>query len=95
MKIKQIQNGMNGVTVFGRITRISEKQEVETKYGKAFVANAILEDDTGKIVLNLWRDQIDMMKVGDKVRIENGFVQVFQQRLELNVGKRGKITVIK
>jgi replication factor A1 len=65
---------MNGITVTGRIVSISDKREVETRYGRAHVANAVLEDDTGKMVLNLWRSQIDSFKVGDIIKIENGFV---------------------
>ena len=85
---------MDGITLTGQVVSISEKREVETRYGKAHVANAVLEDDTGKIVLNLWRSQIDLVKVGDLIKIENGFVRTFRQQLELNVGRKGRITVI-
>ena len=85
---------MDGITVTGRIISVSDEKEVETKYGKVHVANAVLEDDTGKIRLKLWRGQINLVKVGDLVRIENGFIRTFQQQLELNVGSRGRITVI-
>lgn len=85
---------MDGITVTGRITSLGEKREVETRYGKANVASAVLEDDTGKIVLNLWRSQIDLVKVGDLIRIENGFIRTFQQQLELNVGSKGRIVVL-
>jgi len=94
LKINQIRAGMDGITLTGRIASISDKREVDTRYGKAYVANAVLEDDTGRISLNLWRNQIDPVKVGDLVKVENGFVRTFRQQLELNVGRRGRIAVI-
>lgn len=85
---------MDRVTVSGEITYIGIKKIVKTRYGEAPVARATLEDDTGKIALNLWRRQIDVVKEGDTVRVENGFVRTYQDQLELNVGSRGKIVLV-
>jgi len=85
---------MDRVTVSGRITYIGIKKIVKTRFGEAPVARAILEDDTGKIALNLWRGQIDLIKEGDVIRVENGFVRTYQDQLELNVGSRGRIIVL-
>lgn len=94
MKINQIRAGMDGVFVEGRISYIGIKRIVQTRYGEAPVATAVFEDDSGKISLNLWRNQIDLVKEGDVVRVENGFVRTFKDQLELNVGSRGKILVL-
>ena len=85
---------MERVNVSGRITYIGIRMIVKTRFGEAPVARAILEDDTGKIALNLWRGQIDLVKEGDVVRIENGFVRTYKDQLELNVGSRGKMVRI-
>jgi replication factor A1 len=94
LKVKDLRPGMDGVTIRGRIVKISEKIEVETKFGKSFLAVALLADETGSIRLNLWRWQINLVKVVDIIRIENGFVRTFKDQLELNVGSKGKITLI-
>jgi len=91
MKIADIKPGMNNVTVTGRIVNIGEKKLVTTRFGDAYVAQALLEDHTGKIILNLWRGQIEMVKIGDIVTVENGFVGGFKKQLELNVGSKGRI----
>lgn len=85
---------MDRVTVSGQITYIGIKKIVKTRFGEAPVARAILEDDTGKIALNLWRGQIDLVKEGDVIRVENGFVRTYQDQFELNVGSRGRIIVL-
>jgi replication factor A1 len=93
-KIAEIREGMRNLTVVGRISQIREAQPVKTRFGPARVAAAILEDETGSIRLNLWRDQIERVQVGDTVRIENAFIRVFKDQNELNVGKDGRITVL-
>jgi len=85
---------MDGATVTGRIARIGEKMEVETKFGKSYLAVALLEDETGNVRLNLWRGQIDLVRVGDVITVEHGFVRSFKDQIELNVGSRGKILLI-
>ena len=85
---------MDRVTVTGRITYIGIKKIVKTRFGEAPVARAVLEDDTGKIGLNLWREQISLVREGDLVRVENGFVRTYLDQLELNVGSRGRIVVV-
>ena len=55
MKIRDLRPGMDGVTVEGWMVAVGEKRLVGTRYGPAYVASAVLEDDTGRIVLNLWR----------------------------------------
>ena len=94
MKISQIRSGMDGITVSGRITSIGIKSIVKTRYGEAAVVRSVLEDDTGTITLNLWRGQIDLVREGDDVRVENAFVRTYRDQLELNVGGRGRIVVL-
>lgn len=95
MKIRDVKAGMENVVLIAKVVSVSEPRRVQTRYGSALVANAVLEDDTGRIVLNLWRWQIKLVKPGDIVRIEGAFATSYRGRVELNVGSRGRITVIK
>ena len=58
------------------------------------VADAIVQDETGTIKLTLWNEQIDMVNLGDNIKIENGYVTSFKGEIQLNVGKYGKLTVL-
>lgn len=81
--------------VEGTIDSISEPRTVNLKTGgQAQVADAQLKDGTGQIKLSLWDSQIKMVKVGSKVRIENGYISTFRGENALNVGKYGKLIVI-
>jgi len=94
LKFDQIRAGMDQITVSGRITYVGIKRIVKTRFGEAPVARAVLEDNTGKIFLNLWRGQIDLVEEGNVIRVENAFVRTYQDQLELNVGSRGRIVVL-
>jgi len=96
MKIQELRSGMRRVNVAGNITEISEPREVSTRFGETHrVATAVISDDTGKIKLSLWDSNIEQVKVGDNVQIENGYVTTFQNETQLNVGRFGKLTVLK
>ncbi len=87
---------MRRIDIEGKITEIGEAREVMTKFGAASrVANAAFEDDSGTIKLSLWNEDIDKVAVDDKVKIENGYVTSFRGETQLNVGRYGKLSVIK
>jgi len=94
IRIAELKQGMRDLTIVAKIAQIGEVQTVMTRFGQARVAAAVLEDETGSIRLNLWRDQIDKVRVGDSVRLENAFIRMFNNQNELNIGKDGKITVL-
>ncbi len=95
MKIAEIQRGTNNVSVQAKVIDISEKREVQTRFGKKFVADALIEDDSGQITVSLWEEKIDAISVGDTVNIEGAYVTEFKQKLQLNIPRAGKIEVTK
>jgi replication factor A1 len=92
MKITDLKPGMRGVSAEGKIESITEPRTVNLRTGgTAQVADAIISDDTGQIKLSLWDDQINLVKQGDSVSIENGYTQAFRGENSLNIGRYGKI----
>ena len=94
LRISDIKPGMRGVTVAGLVTRKEEPYEISTRYGPAMVCDAEIRDSSGAISWRLWRDQIRLVNVDDKVIVENGFVRSFGEQLELNLGRDGKVTLL-
>jgi replication factor A1 len=92
LKIKDLSIGSARVKVEGKVVNKSEPKTIKLWDGRdANVADAVLEDESGKIILTLWNDQIDMVNVGDKVQIINGYVSNFKKEKRLNLGRYGKI----
>ena len=94
MKISDLKEGTDKVNIEAKVIEKEGTREVNTKFGRTKVANAVLEDDSGTIALTLWGDDTDKVKQGDSVKIENGFVKEWNGSLQLSVGKYGKMTVL-
>jgi ssDNA-binding replication factor A large subunit len=58
------------------------------------VANVTVKDDSGTISLVLWNEKIDQVSVGAKVKISNGYVNTWQDKPQLTLGKFGKLEVV-
>ena len=93
--ISGIRPGTGNVTAEGDISAKDEPRDVVSKFGKRLrVCSATLKDESGEITLSLWNDDIDRINVGDKVKIENGWVSDFKGQPQISAGKYGKITVM-
>ena len=95
MKISEIKLGISNVEITGKIIDISEHRDVNTRYGRKKVADAQIEDDSGQIKLSLWENQIETVKVGDKIHITGAYVTEFRDVLQLNIPKTGKLEIVK
>ena len=93
MKISEIKRGMSDITVEGKVTDKTEARRVQTRYGQRSVCDATLEDETGAIKLSLWEEAIDMVNIGDKIRVDGVYVTEFRNQLQLNMPRSGKLEV--
>ncbi|MBS3051481.1 MAG: DNA-binding protein [Candidatus Aenigmarchaeota archaeon] len=94
MKISELKDGTGKADIEAKVVEKEATREVNTKFGRSKVANAVIEDDSGTIALTLWGDDADKVKEGDTLKIENGFVKEWNGTLQLSVGKYGKMTVL-
>ncbi|MEM3695075.1 MAG: OB-fold nucleic acid binding domain-containing protein [Candidatus Bathyarchaeia archaeon] len=96
MKIRDLRNGMKNVALEAKVVEKTEAHEVLSRFKDETykVATAIIEDETGKIKLTLWNEQINMVKVNDKIKLEGAYVSTFKGELQLNVGRNGVLTVV-
>ena len=81
-------------TFLATITAISAPREVTTSRGASQVADATLQDETGTTTLTLWGEDIQRYSVGQKVQITDGWVKDFRGKLQVSMGRYGKISVV-
>ncbi len=94
MNVSELKPGQSGVEVEGEVTDIGEVRDF-SRFGRVVrVATATIKDDSGEIKLSLWNEDIDKVKVGDRIKVSNGFVREFQNEPQLTAGKFGKIEVL-
>lgn len=94
MKVAELKARQGNVEIELEIVDIGIVREF-SRFGKTGrVVSAIAKDDSGKINLTLWNDEIDKVKAGDKIKITNGYVSEFQGEKQLSAGRFGKLEVI-
>ncbi len=94
MNIAELTPGTGNVEVQGEIVEVETPREFMKNGRTLRVANATLRDDSGTISLVLWNDEIDKVQAGNKVKITNGYVNVWKDTPQLTLGKFGKMEIV-
>ena len=93
MKLSELKPRQGKVDVTVEVTEVGEAREFE-RFGKTGkVATATVKEDSGEMKLTLWNEDVDKVKVGDKVKITNGYVNEFQGEAQLTAGRFGTLEI--
>ena len=76
------------------ILRIYPRRIIYSERYTGPVAAACGRDETGLVGLVLWDKQIDEVRIGDVIRIQNGWCQMRDGELVVSTGMSGKLTII-
>ncbi|MFH1420815.1 MAG: hypothetical protein ABIG30_02500, partial [Candidatus Aenigmatarchaeota archaeon] len=74
LKIGSIIPNMRNITFYGKIVDKQPVREFETERGSGRVQNVLLADETGRIRMSLWNDEIkkaESLGVGDVAKLSN------------------------
>ncbi len=94
MEIKELKANSGNVDLVATIVSMEEPRTFE-KFGKSGrVCNAKIKDDSGEVKMTLWNEDIDSVKPGDKIHLQNGWCSEFKDELQVSSGKFGKIEVL-
>ena len=95
MTIEDAKHQKSDITLQGTIEEKGEPRTVNTKYGETQVCDSYLKDETGRIKLTLWGEDIEKVKNGDTVSIQGAYTTTFRNEVQLNVPKKnGKLEVV-
>src|SRR3989344_1547407 len=95
MKINEIQPRQGNITIEAELIS-KEEPRTFSKFGKeGRVCDAALADSTGEISLTLWNEEIEKVKVGDTIKLENGWCSEFKDKKQVSAGKFGKLEIVK
>jgi GNAT superfamily N-acetyltransferase len=94
--IEDLKEDMERIDVEGVIEQKPEPREVQSKKdGKTHrVCDILLKDETGSVKFVLWNHSIRQVQIGEKIRVENAFVNSFNDELQLNVSPYGRIIIL-
>ncbi len=94
-KIGELKDGMDSVSVFGKVLQVFPVKEFTDGERKGKVASLIISDGD-EIRVVLWGDNADLVSkinVGDIVKVENAYTKTNNDRLELHVGWKSRVLV--
>jgi len=92
-RIGSLREGMRNVHVEGSVQEKAPARAVRGRRpGETLSVTEVgLVDETGRVVLTLWNSQIKLVQVGDRLRVENGYVGGYRGITQLSAGKTGRI----
>ncbi|NWF96812.1 MAG: hypothetical protein HXY34_11780 [Candidatus Thorarchaeota archaeon] len=97
MRISDIQAGQNVPEITVRVVSVSPPRIITTRGGrKTQLREVLVMDSSGAtIVLSLWGfGSGDELKGGQIVKITDGWAKEWQGKIQLSLGRAGKVDVI-
>ena len=94
MEIKDVKANQGNIDLVLEVVRKEDERSFEKFGKKGRVCNAVVKDQSGQGKLTLWNDDIDKVKIGDKVKVTNGYVSEFNGTKQLTSGKYGKLEIV-
>lgn len=95
MKAGEVKPNMRKIDLELTIVEMEEPRAYTRRDGsQGRVTTAVGEDDSGRIKLSLWDSEIDRVKVGDRVRIINGYSRTFRDEVHVSAGMYGRLEVL-
>jgi len=95
VKTSDVKPEMRRVDLDMKIVEIEEPRSYASRTGKeGRVTTAIGEDDSGRIKISIWDKDIDRVKVGNTVKIRNGYARLFRDEVHVSAGMYGKLEVV-
>jgi replication factor A1 len=94
-KVEDLRVGMKKINLTAEVFETSEPSKVHTQFrDNAVVSNAVVGDETGRMLLCLWDQQVGSVQAGDCIEVKNAHVATFKGEKQLRLGKNGSITVL-
>jgi len=96
LQIKNILAGMRSVEVVGKVLRVFELKEFNTKGRAGKVASFVIGDETGTIRIVMWGDQaenIAKLKENMIIKVVGGYVRENQNGKEVHLNDMGKLII--
>ena len=95
LQIKDLRANIKRFNLDAKVTEKSSPRTVTSRWGETFrLSTAKIVDGSGTIKLPLWRDQIDMISVGDRIHLENARLEKFRGEFQIRVDRSTKLSVI-
>lgn len=95
LKVSDLKPNSRWFTITVKVLKLNEEKTVLSRSdgSQHRVAEALVGDETGTILMSLWDDDIDKVRglVGSTIKLQNGFVTLYRGSMRLGLGRFGSI----
>ncbi|KAA0001389.1 MAG: hypothetical protein FE048_05515 [Thermoplasmata archaeon] len=93
MKVSDLKVNSNVDEIVLKIVEKKDPRKITRMYGgTARVCDLIGEDEDGnRIQIALWNEEIDMVEVNETLKIIDGWVKEWGNKVQVSTGRNGKI----
>ncbi len=91
LKVEGLRPGLRDVNLLVRVVDVGPPRTVSSQRDRSEhrVAEALVGDETGSVLLTLWDDLIEGFKPDDVLDIRNGYTSLFRGSMRMNIGRHG------
>ncbi|MBR9681179.1 MAG: single-stranded DNA-binding protein [Candidatus Altiarchaeota archaeon] len=92
-KIEELTPRSRGLDMTVRVVEKLDEREVTVRSSgrQHRVAEFLIGDETGTIILSLWDDAIDQVELDKTYALKNVYVNTFRNSMRVNTGKYGSM----
>jgi replication factor A1 len=95
LEIKDLNSETRRFNLNAKVTEKSSPRTILSRSGTTLLlSTATIRDRSGTIKLPLWKDQVGMISVGDRLRIENARLKRFRGELQIKLDRLTKLRII-
>jgi replication factor A1 len=92
LEIKDLSSETRRFNLNAKVTEKSSPRTILSRWGNTLLlSTATITDRSGAIKLPLWKDQISMISVGDRIHIENARLKRFRGELQVRVDRLARL----
>ena len=93
VKLAKLQPYQRGITVDFKVIKTQAVRNVKSRRdgSEHKVADVLIGDQTGTLFLTVWDDDIALVEDGKIFRLVKGQTGLFQGRMQLSLGRDGKL----
>lgn len=91
VKVDSLKRILRNVNVTVKVVDVGEPRSITSRrdYSVHRVAEMLVGDETGCLLLTLWGDKVSVFNNGDVIEVRNGYTSLFRGFLRLKIGRRG------
>jgi len=96
LKVSELTSNAKQVTVAAKVIQKYEVREFDKNGRKGKVANMVVGDDSGRVRVVFWNDQVDLfdkLKEGDTIQVKNPYVKENSGRVELHLNDSSTLDI--